>query len=97
MTFGDVRQSLELYKEKGIPTGGFLRACLTNNFMEAMTRADESSKRILYEIALYIYNVLPAGCWGSEEKVNKWIAHQGEVGFTSPDPSLASSDSSDSE
>ena len=68
------------YAEKGIPPGGFLRGVLTNNFSEAVGRADEDNRRALYAIHIFVYNEMPADCWGSVEKVNAWIDHNGLEG-----------------
>jgi hypothetical protein len=68
-----VINSLEDYVKDRIPTGGFLYAVLTNNLMEACIRADERNQSQLPEIMCYIYNNLPTICYGSPEKVEKWI------------------------
>ena len=53
--------------------GGFLMACLENNFMEAVCRADGDSREVIVEIAKFIYNELPHECHGSPEKVKEWL------------------------
>lgn len=59
-------------------TGAFLRACLENNFVEAVTRADHENRRWLPEIARFIYNELPGKCWGSPEAVRAWLEGEEE-------------------
>ena len=56
-----------------IPTGSFLYAVLTNNLKESFALADEENKRDLEEIVQYCYNNIPHNCWGSPEKVKRWL------------------------
>ncbi len=65
--------ALERYRDEGCPTGGFLYACLTNNMMQAIGRADENNQLAIAEIARWIYNELPANSHGSPEEVNTWL------------------------
>ncbi len=65
--------TLKRYVEDGLPTGGFLRAVLSNNLFEAVMRADDWNSVVLKEIAQYIYWELPRESWGSEEIVDAWI------------------------
>lgn len=67
------RESLRRYADDGVPTGGFLYAVLTNKLFEAVGRADSENSLALRDIAMYIYNELPAASWGSEEAVHNWI------------------------
>ena len=69
----DTKGSLDLYVEKGIPTGGFLRAVLANDLMEAVGRADWQNQKDLHEICDYVYNCMPIPCHGSYENVDNWI------------------------
>lgn len=70
----DIIEILRDYADNGIPTGGFLKACLANDFMEAVGRADEDNIKVLPLIAAYIYNEIPGDCHGSYEKVKAWTA-----------------------
>ena len=65
--------SIRRYADKGIPTGGFLYAVLSNNLAESFGRADLENRLALYEIVQYIYNNIPADSWGSTEKVEAWL------------------------
>jgi len=65
--------ALERYVERGIPTGGFLRACLENDLLLATSTADDNNLLILRDIVKYICNELPSACWGSREKVKAWL------------------------
>lgn len=67
-----IKDSLDRYVNDGIPTGGFLQAVLENNLFEAFGRADADNQRNIKDIVSYIYNEIPAGCWGSKERVENW-------------------------
>lgn len=68
-----VKDGLDRYVNDGIPTGDFLRAVLTNDLFGAMGRADEENRANLFDICSYVWDYLPIPCWGSADKVNKWI------------------------
>lgn len=74
----DIKHTLDLYATKGIPTGDFLAAVLSNDLMDAMGRADEDNRDDLFEICEYVYNDMPAPCHGSREKVRAWIMSHAE-------------------
>ena len=67
-----IRESLTAYVQTGRPTGGFLQACLENDLVGAIGRADENSYRVLGNIVSWIYNRAPGLCWGSREIVEDW-------------------------
>ncbi|MBI4099599.1 hypothetical protein HY440_01185 [Candidatus Microgenomates bacterium] len=67
-------EGLKRYAEQGIPTGGFLRAVLENNLMEAFGQADIENTADMAEIVGYVYNEMPMSCHGSPEKVKAWLA-----------------------
>ncbi len=67
------KESLDRYAESGIPVGGFLYAVLTNNLFDATAKADRYNLPALKDICLYIYNELPAGCWGGPIIVKEWM------------------------
>ena len=69
----DIRVSLDRYVKDKIETGGFLRAVLENNLTEAFGKADQDNIRDMFEIISYCYNKIPASCWGSPKKVQKWL------------------------
>ncbi len=69
----DIKESLQLYVNKGCPTGSFLQACLENDLLEAAMRADSVNRLMLHEIAGYIYHELPGQCHGSRERVAAWL------------------------
>jgi hypothetical protein len=69
----DVRQTLALYVEHRIQPGGFLTAVLENDLREACGRADDECRECLFDIVCYIYNELPAACWGDRGAVHRWL------------------------
>lgn len=68
-----LRGGLAAYVLEGRPTGGFLRACLENNFVDAVCRADgEMTIDDVRATAKWIYNDAPGRCWGSPGVVKTW-------------------------
>lgn len=66
-------EGLKAYIEIGRPTGGFLRAVLTNDLAEACVRADDENLANIPAYIAYLWNEAPAVCWGSKEKVDAWL------------------------
>ncbi len=71
------KESLTAYVQTGRRTGGFLEACLCNNFVEAVGRADENSLLHIADIVNFIYNKMPSTCWGTPALVSAWMASGG--------------------
>lgn len=72
-----LRDSLERYVTDRVPTGGFLRCCLENDFTQAALMATHDNVFMLHHIASFIRNRLPASCWGSAKAVDDWLAGKG--------------------
>lgn len=70
-----VQSSLEAYV-RGLPPSGFLRAVLSNDLNEAITRADDVNIHALPHIVAYCREHLPALSWGSESHVNRWLENK---------------------
>ena len=70
----DVFDSFKRHALDRGPTGGFVHACLANDFMEALSHADDEYLPALLRIAQFIHCDLPTGCHGSYEKVRAWLA-----------------------
>ena len=68
-----MQDSMQLYIENKIPPGGFLTAVLENKLMESFSTADNINRHRLSDICKFLYNEAPCDCWGSPEKVNKWL------------------------
>jgi hypothetical protein len=56
------------------PTGGFLRAVLENDLLQACLRADDVNRYELATIVLWLHHYASATGWGSPEKVAAWLA-----------------------
>ena len=71
---------IRLYVMQGIPVGGFMYGCLSNDFLEAIGRADMNNLRHIQDIATLIYTYLPSDAHGSKEAVHKWVESGGIIG-----------------
>jgi len=67
------KESIDAYVATGRPTGGFLKAILSNDLTGAIARADEDALDNIPHIVAYLYNEVLADCWGSPERVREWI------------------------
>ena len=67
------KYQIDQYVSNKIPPGGFLYALLTNDLLETISKADEINQLYIVDIVKYLYNDVPAICWGSEEKVKEWL------------------------
>lgn len=65
--------ALDEYVNIRRPTGGFLRACLENDFLGACQRADICNQFQLIEISEYIFTNVPIICYGNPKKVDAWL------------------------
>lgn len=65
---------LENWVLYGVKPGDFLTAVLENNLINAVSRADSENLKNLPAYAIYCYNELPQGAWGSKAKVDQWEA-----------------------
>jgi hypothetical protein len=79
VTLEEAKISLDRYGETGVPTGSFLQAVLSNDLMDAVGRADDTSLLNLHRICMHVYNELPSDCWGSREKVKAFIEKKREA------------------
>lgn len=74
-----MRQAVTDYVENGIPPGGFLRAVLANNLVEAFGRADDINSMHMEDWANLVHWELPSDCHGSEAIVDAWLARHFEA------------------
>lgn len=65
--------SLRLYVFEHLPPGQFLTAVLSNDLNGAIAHADDTRMAALKRIVQFVYNDLPSQCWGSKEKVDRWL------------------------
>jgi hypothetical protein len=77
---GDARETARLYVERGLAPGGFMRAVLENNLVQAFGHADAHNLVRMYDYADWLYNDVPADAWGSAARVQAWIDKGGLVG-----------------
>ncbi len=68
-----IHGAIKRYVMNRIEPGGFLRAVLENNFKEAAGRADHINRAALGNIAMFCVEALPMACWGSPDKVRRWL------------------------
>jgi hypothetical protein len=59
--------------------GHFFTALLKNDFADVCTRADLEMRAHFHDLALILYNRIPAACWGSEEKIKEWLNKKGDT------------------
>lgn len=72
------------YIHNGRPLGGFLHKVFCNDFVEAISRADNENNENMDNLqayAAYLHNECPMDCWGSEEAVKHWIKVGGLEGL----------------
>jgi hypothetical protein len=62
------------YFKHRIEPGSFLTAMLSNDdVVTVVSRADTNNQHKLVEWVKFLYNDVPANCWGSKEKVAAWL------------------------
>jgi hypothetical protein len=66
------RAGLRLYIEQGVTPGSFLTACLDNDLIGAVVRADPVSIVELPVLMRWIHNYMPSAAWGSPDKRLAW-------------------------
>jgi len=71
-----MREHARAYVERHQPVGGFLTAVLSNDLVNAIGRADAENVLYMAEWAMWLWNDIPAPCWGSPEKVRAWLRHE---------------------
>lgn len=76
-----LKVALEKYVEQGQIPGGFLLAVLKNDLMKTFEFADHFSWRALPAIITYLFNDVPAICWGTPERVAAWMMNGGREGL----------------
>ena len=72
-----LRRAVKVYIEQGRKPGGFLQAVICNLLMEALGRADETSRARLHDIVRFFYNEAPPECWGSLDRMKAWVRRGG--------------------
>ncbi len=75
-----MRGSTREYIERGRRVGHFLTAVLSNDLMEAFSRADDTNRNAMIDWVQFLYNDAPGPCHGSPEAVKNWMDRGGLVG-----------------
>ncbi len=65
--------AMRAWVELGRKPGHFLTAVLENNLHGAVSRADSANMAAIKGWVTFVYNYCPAGCWGSPERVHRWM------------------------
>ena len=68
-----MREGTRRYIEDGGPPGGFLKAVICNDLMEALSRADDINRDRILDFVRFFRWEVPADCWGSMKKMEAWI------------------------
>jgi len=68
------------YVEHGVRPGGFLRAVLCDDLIDAVMHADSGNLAAIRNWCLWLLNDAPDACHGSDAAVRAWIAHGGLSG-----------------
>jgi len=68
-----IKDNIDRYVKTGEVHSNFVFALLTNNLRDAFVFADNDNIENMHSIVTYLYNEIPANCWGSERQVEKYI------------------------
>lgn len=61
------------YLEKAFIPSGFLASVICNDLSGSVLKADDETLRNLPAFSAYFVNETPGTCWGSYEKMQKWL------------------------
>ena len=75
-----VLHDLRAYTLVGERAGGFVTACLWNDFAQAVQMADHDMLHVFEPVALYLTNYVPAPAWGDWDAVFHWSESGGLLG-----------------
>ena len=64
---------IENYLKYGLEPGDFLSAVICNDLTKAVSHADDTNIKNIPAYVGYFYNQAPSACWGSREKMEKWM------------------------
>jgi hypothetical protein len=82
-----LRAGMRRWIEDGILPGDFLQACLRNDLFQAVSRDSEYGS--VPAVVMFLYNEAPASSWGSQEKMDAWIAERKPPETFTPSEALA--------
>ncbi len=78
---GHCEPGLRAYLSLGRPTGSFLRAVISNDFMDAALRADSENIAQLRTYALLLKYAFPDAAHGSRKRYDAWVEARGTEGL----------------
>ena len=67
------QEALINYVERGYEPGSFLYAVLSNNLIDAVSRADALNLPALKDIAQFVHNEMPNNSYGNEAVVVRYL------------------------
>lgn len=67
-----MRAGLRLWVNHGIRPGGFMTCVLCNDLSGSFGRADYINQHRIKDIVTFLFNHVPAACWGSPDRVKAW-------------------------
>ncbi len=73
-----MRGGLERYILQHVEPGGFLARVIANDLRGACEHADIVNRDCLYNYVQFLYGYAPSACWGSEQKLDAWLAARKE-------------------
>lgn len=73
-----IERALAVYVVHRQVPGDFVYALLRNDLKDAVVRADEFNVINLYNIVIWLTNVVPGRAWGSDVKVLQWLSARTE-------------------
>ena len=76
-----IKDSIDAWALNAHIPGSFTKSVLENDLRKAVLGADPESLANLKNIVLYVVNEIPAPCWGSPEKMEKWVIKGGQKGM----------------
>lgn len=74
-----VIEGIDDYINKRIRPGSFLYAVFCNDLVNAFGKADMWNVQQMAAFAHFLYWHAPKACWGSVEKVEKWLNREGGI------------------
>ncbi len=81
--FAALPQARELrrYMEEGRPVNHFLTYLIQNDLVRCIGRADSENLAALPNYCTWLHSYAPPMSFGSEQKMQRWIAHNGLSGL----------------
>lgn len=76
-----VMKDIRAYVEHGQQVSSFLQAVISNDLYTAVTVADKENYENLIAIVMYLDIEVPARCYGTHAKFNRWCELGGQRGI----------------